>query len=684
MNTKIITALVSCSLLFSLVGCSQTKTTDKVGEKWINAEVQGNLTKNTNISLQDDFYAATNSDWILSASIPEGKNYEGGLLKYQDTLNDQLKALINNNEINSHEEEVVSDLYNMSIDWDSRNAYGIEPIKPYIDAITNIDSVETLTQYLESNSSLGANLVSIMSDYSVKDSNTRALYIYELDTIYSDPDDYKELSSYGKTEEKYSRSVSAYLLQRLGYTKNEAKKMYQSCIDFEAKLAPSNYSIDEQNDSNFTSKTIRNEYSLEKIQKIANDFPVVDILKSEGFDVAQVYGVYNPRSLKAIGKVYNKKYINQIKNYLIIHTLLDNVKYLDYDAYSYAAKKENELQGIDGMISDEEYALSVVQENTFDALDTLYTENYCSQELKQDIESMIQTYLSYYEEMLKSEKWLSKSTRDAAIEKLRSIQGHASYPEKHNDYSTLSLHDLTTNGSYMDVMSRIFQFKEQVMIETLKTNKNPQYWVEDEQLGASTINAFYDPSCNDIFICNGLLVSLGYDINWTKEEKLATLGFVIGHELSHAFDPSGAKYDKDGNTNLWWKDSELDAFEEKAQKVSDYMSQIKPENGSDEFVNGKQVRNETIADITGFQATLRIAKDIQDFDYDTFFKTYSFMWARIENSNYQIYLMSEDVHALVYLRTNVVLQQFNEFMDTYNIQKGDGMYLSKKDRLTVW
>ncbi len=682
MKSKLITSLVSCSLIFTLVGCSSS--TSKVGEKWINAEVQGNLTKDTDISIQDDFFAASNSDWLINAKIPEGKSYEGGLLKYESTLNNQLATLINNDQIQSNEEQVVSDIYNMSIDWNSRNAYGVNPIKPYVQTITDIDSIETLTQYLESNSSLGANLINVLSDYSVSDSNIRALYINEFETIYSDPADYKKLSSYGKTEDKYSRSVSVYLLKRLGYTKNEAQKIYQSCIDFEAKLAKSNYSIEEQSDSDFSSKTIRNEYSLDKIQKLAKDFPIVDILKAEGFDVAQVYGVYNPKSLRAIGKIYNKKYVDQIKNYLMIHTLLNNVKYLDYDAYSFAVTKENKLQGIDGMISDEEYALNEVQENAFDALDTLYTENYCTKELKEDIESMINTYLGYYENMLKSEKWLSRKTREKAVEKLKAIRGHASYPEKHNDYSSLTLSDLAENGSYLDVISRISNFKEQLLIEQLKTNKNTEYWVEDEQLGASTINAFYEPSSNDIFICNGLLVSMGYDINWSKEEKLATLGFVIGHELSHAFDPSGAKYDKDGNVNLWWKESELDTFESKAQKLSDYMSQIKPENGSDAYVNGDMVRNETVADITGMQATLRIAKDIDDFDYDTFFKKYSNMWARIETKGYQIYLMNNDVHALVSLRTNVVLQQFDEFINTYNIKKGDGMYLSKNDQLTIW
>ena len=680
MKSKLLTGIISCSLMFSLAGCSSTK----VGEKWINAEVQGNLTKNTDISIQDDFFASSNKDWIVSATIPEGKSYEGGLLKYENIVNEQLASLINNEQIQSNEEQVVSDLYNMSINWDSRNTYGIEPIKPYIQAITNIDSIETLTQYLESNSSLGTNLVSVYSDYSVLDSNIRALYINEFETIYSDPADYKKLSSYGKTEDQYSRSVSVYLLKRLGYTKKEAQKIYTSCIDFEAKLAKSNYSIEEQSDSDFSSKTIRNEYSLNKIQKLATDFPIVNILKSEGFDVAKVYGVYNPKSLRAIGKIYNEKYVEQIKNYLIVHTLLDNVKYLDYEAYSFAVTKENKLQGIDGMISDEEYALNEVQENTFDALDILYTEKYCTKELKEDIESMINTYLDYYEDMLKNEKWLSKKTRKEAIEKLQAIHGHASYPEKHNDYSSLTLSDLVENASYLDVISRVTDFKEKLLIEQLKTNKSTEYWVEDEQLGASTINAFYEPSSNDIFICDGLLVSMGYDVNWSKEEKLATLGFVIGHELSHAFDPSGAKYDKDGNVNLWWKESELDTFESKAQKLSDYMSQIKPENGSDTYVNGDMVRNEPVADITGMKATLRIAKDINDFDYDTFFKKYSNMWARIETKGYQIYLMNNDVHALVSLRTDVVLQQFDEFIDTYNIKKGDGMYLSKKDRLTVW
>ncbi len=691
MNHKIITTATIAMMVFSLTACStqsisnqSTTNQQLVGEKWINAEVQGNLTSDTSIRIQDDFYAASNKDWILDATIQEGKSYEGGLVKYQSTLNDQLKSLINNSDIDENEENVISDLYNMSIDWDKRNADGIEPIKSYVKKITDIVSIDDLSNYLKENSPIGFYLTGFFTDYSIEDSNKRALYIYELSTVYSDMSDYEELSSYGEIEEQYSRAITTYLLQRLGYSEEESTNIYESCIDFEAELAPSNYSTEEQADSNFSNQTIRNECTLEEIQTMAGNYPIIDIIKEIGLDVAPVFGVYNPRSLKAIGKIYNEKHLDAMKNYLLVHTLLENVKSLDYEAYDYAVTTENDLQGITGKTSDEDYALSVVQDYVFDALDQLYTEYYCSEELKEDIESMIDRYLDYYEKMLSEVDWLSEETRNNAIEKLKSIKGHSAYPEKHNDYSELTLSDLVKDGSYLEMIARINSFKEGILKKTLKTKKNTEYWVEDEKLGASTINAFYEPSSNDIFICNGLLVSMGYDINWSDEEKLATLGFVVGHELSHAFDPTGAKYDKDGNVNLWWSEEELSTFETKAKKLSDYMSQIKPENGSDEYVNGDKVRNETVADITGLKATLFIAQNESNFDYDKFFKTYSNLWARVELPSYQIYLMSVDVHALCYLRTNVVVQQFQEFYDTYNVQESDGMYLSESDRLNIW
>lgn len=682
---KLLTILLILLLEISLVSCSKKESIDNsdAGTKWLNAEVIGNITKDTNISIKDDFYAAANKEYLVNATIKEGKSYEGGLDKYSDKVKEHLKSLINNTSINNHEEELVSDLYNMAIDWDTRNKYGVEPIKEYIDEIVNISSIEELNNYFLQNNGITYSLTSFMQDYSIKDSNDKVLYISQLNAIHSDNADYKELSSYGQYEENYSRAVSTYLLKRLGYSNEEATSLYETCIELESELAQYNYSKEEETDTNFGTKTIRNELSLEEISSISTNYPIVEIIKSLGLDVCEIYAVYNPRSLKAIGEYYKEDNLEKIKDYLIIHVLLDNVNNLDYEAYDYALSTSNDLKGVVGKEDDETYALNVVQDNVFDALDLLYAKTYCSQEIKEDIELMINTYLEYYEGMLANIDWLSEETRNKAIEKVKAIEGHASYPLKYHDYSGLTLNDLKQD-SFLKVIDRINNYKQQIFIESLKGKKDNDYWIEEEKLGASTINAFYLPSSNDIFICNGILEAIGYDVNWSKEEKLATLGFIIGHELSHAFDPSGAKYDKDGNVNLWWQDDELQEFENKAQILSDYLSKIKPNNGSDKYINGENVRNETVADIAGAKISLLIAKDIDNFDYDKFFRTYAFMWARVELTSYQIYLMSVDVHALAYIRTNVVLQQFEEFNKTYDIKKGDGMYLPYENSLSVW
>ena len=173
-----------------------------------------------------------------------------------------------------------------------------------------------------------------------------------------------------------------------------------------------------------------------------------------------------------------------------------------------------------------------------------------------------------------------------------------------------------------------------------------------------------------------------------KEEKLALLGEIIGHELTHGFDPNGIKYDKDGNMVVtdekphgWMPEEDYLSFMDRAEKIADYFDQIRP--FPYESCPGKSQWGEAAADIGGLMIGLDIAAKTEDFDYDRFFRTYSELWRKqstLEWERSDIY----DAHPLNHLRINVTVQQFDEFLDTYDVREGDGMYLDPKDRISIW
>ena len=201
---------------------------------------------------------------------------------------------------------------------------------------------------------------------------------------------------------------------------------------------------------------------------------------------------------------------------------------------------------------------------------------------------------------------------------------------------------------------------------------------------SSVCNAYYDQSQNAVVILAGIMLPPLYSEDMSYEEKLGCLGETIGHELSHAFDTAGAQYDKDGNLVSWWTEQDYQAFQERAQKVVQYMDQIIPDNGSGVAVNGSRVQEEMIADLGGTKAALRIADQMDGFDYDAFFRMHALQWRGIMSAEVQQSMMATDGHPLDYLRTNAVLQQFEEFYTTYDVQPGDGMYLAPELRLEVW
>ena len=167
----------------------------------------------------------------------------------------------------------------------------------------------------------------------------------------------------------------------------------------------------------------------------------------------------------------------------------------------------------------------------------------------------------------------------------------------------------------------------------------------------------------------------------SDEELYARLGVSIGHELSHAFDPTGAQFDKDGNMNLWWTQEDAAAFYEKTAKLAAFYSAIQPWEG--QSLTGEIYTGEACADLAGMKVVLHIAAGREGFDYDAFFRAYADNYMLVSTPEAAMQ-MCTDNHPLNYLRVNVVLQHFDEFLELYGVQEGDGMYLAPEARVNIW
>ena len=229
-----------------------------------------------------------------------------------------------------------------------------------------------------------------------------------------------------------------------------------------------------------------------------------------------------------------------------------------------------------------------------------------------------------YDEMLDSTQWLSEETRKEAKNKLKGITINAVYPDKWEDYSVYSVKE---DGNVITARLDHAKAKEQQDISKMNGAVDREIW---EGIDILETNAYYNPYVNSINIIPGFFCDVTYRSDMSIEEKYGALGAVIGHEISHAFDSNGAQYDENGSLHNWWTDEDRAAFGERVSKVADYFGKIVPfDDGTPN--NGKLIQTEATADMGGIKCMLMMAKKIDGFDYDKFFRAYAYMWRRMDS-----------------------------------------------------
>ena len=655
---KLLSILLALALLASLTMPAFADEPDyTTGTPWPCIDLDGVVTEETTAELKDNFALAVNKDKILALEIPEGYSRAGTSVDLAIQAAEDLKNMFLGDAPEGHDARLAYDYFQLLMDWDSRNAVGVAPLKAQTEQVEAIGSVEELSAYLSATPPEDQLSAVWMCDSGedLMDSNHRIMIVADAELLLGDSAEYAALTPYGEIGKQAITELAEKMLLKLGYSEDEAAQKIDNCFAFETMLAPAIYTSEEQQRPDYYGR-ILNYVGLDDLKQMQGSLPVLESFANMGYPEAEAYLVLNPAGLEKLNVLYTEENLPLLKDYIIVHGVFSAAENLDRECYEWRNAFRNAVIGATGMLDDATVFSSEVSEKLKWPTAEMYTATYLKQEDKDRIAAMIDEIMEAYHGIIEEADFLSDETRAKAIEKLDSITPNVLYPDSWEKYSCEELN------------------------ESVKEYSEP---VDKEEWGDTpqTVNCFYNPLNNSLYILGAYAQGGMYNSEMSDEELLAKLGTVIGHEVSHAFDSKGAQFDKDGNMANWWTEEDQAAFLERNQKMVDYYNAMHPWEGQDFY--GSIMTGEAGADMAGVKVVLRIAAGMEDFDYDAFFRAYADKWLG-KDTLQMAYIRINDVHPMLYLRTNCTLQQFDEFLDFYGITEGDGMYLAPADRVIIW
>ncbi len=640
----------------------------------------------------DDFFRFVNGTWFDTTEIPGDKTRWGSFDELrQNTDKDALailKEAVANKKLdpNSDQAKAVK-VYQTYMDTISRNKLGIKPLQPAlkkINAIKNVQDLSNLITEMAPTGGIGFYGIGIGPD--AKNSNRNvvniglgSLGLPDRDYYVSDDADSKEKRA------KYVLHV-ARMLQFLGEKPDEAKKNAEKVLALETALAQPRLDRVERRDRRKT----YNPMSVADLQKLTPAVNWNAYITGVGISNLDSLIVSQPKYMTALQTIFTENKVDDWKAYLrwtLINkstgVLTSEIEQASWEFYS------KTLQGAIKQRPREERALQVVNGTVGEALGKLYVEKKFPAEAKEKANKMIKNVFLAFENRINNLPWMTPETRKGAIDKLKKSTVKIGYPDKWKDYSKLVLKSKEEGGSYYENMKNVASWGFEENIADLNKPVDKTRWGMSPQ----TVNAYYNPSYNEIVFPAAILQPPFYDYKADEAVNYGGIGAVIGHEISHGFDDSGSRYNADGNLVNWWTEEDLKQFTGLGGSLAAQYSALEPLPGT--FVDGKFTLGENIGDLGGINAAydglqiyLKENGNPGLIDGYTPEQRLFISWATIWRSKMRDEAIKNQVktdpHSPGMYRAYVPLLNVDEFYKAFDIKEADKLYVKPEDRVKIW
>lgn len=628
--------------------------------------------------LKDDFYESVNYDQLSSWVIPADKSSISHLTNMIDTnyerLNGLIQQAVSSNPVKetNKDEYNIKALYETAADWEKRNISGFGDLQSYLDRIDEAITIYDLLKInMEMNRTYG--ITPIFSISVGPDLNNAKIHSYYLGVNFA-------LSRENWTSENdLFRSSFTEFLKNLwilnGTQPQEAEQIVNNVTSMMLEIAKMALTISESsNPENY------NPCPMSDIPaKLNNSIKLDDLLQYYEAGAGDTVFVTDTGALNKLAEYLTENNLPLLKNYIksLIYIQSSNVvgleSYKAYLAYSAQISGLTEIQSVEKSINEQ------LQNELFFELGRMYAAKYVSEEIQTNIRNMITDIQNIYRQRLSNLSWMSDETKAAALNKLDKMKVIVGYDETGVWPQDLYEFYYTAKNEGGIFINNILSAKKANTDYSFKSKNEP---VRNDILveGPQTVNAFYSPTNNSIMILAGILQSPIYSIDASPEENAGGIGTIIAHEITHAFDNNGAKFDADGNFANWWQESDFQKFNELTKKAVAYYNTYEIKGYP---INGTLTLSENIADLGAVSCITEYALN-KEYDLSKVYTAYGKMWATKKTDASEISAILNDVHSPAKIRVNAVLSAMDKFYEIFDIQIGNGMYKAPEERPSIW
>lgn len=663
-------------VIFSASFCAMALTNCSKVQKGID---EANL--DPTVSPTEDFYQYACGGWMKDNPLTGEYSRYGTFDQLGELNRQQVHDLIIGIKRGEVEEgsnaQKIADLYALGMDSVKLNEDGAAPVATDIEKINSLEkddlfkNLATLTGNAAFfNSGVGADMA---------DASMNTMYLEQGGLGLGDRDYYLKDGENEKTVlEAYKKYLNT-LATLAGYSDEKAATLVDNTIAIEKALASASMSREE----------LRNpviQYNPMAINQIATNYPSLNIpsyFKAEGVDVDTAI-VAQPNFFASLDSIVSNTPIEALRDYVAAGYLSQAAPYLSDDFINAEFELSKVISGVKEQKPRWKRAMSVPNGILGEALGQLYVEKYFPQSSKDKMLDLVGNLRTALGQHIDSLSWMSDATKAKAHEKLDAFTVKIGFPDKWRDYSKLTI---DSSKPYWENIKAAMDFNAQYNLADYGKPVDKERW----HMSPQTVNAYYNPTTNEICFPAGILQKPFFDPEADDALNYGAIGVVIGHEMTHGFDDQGRQFDKDGNMADWWAPEDAEAFNLLAQKLADQFDKIEVAEGT--FANGQFTLGENIAD----QGGLRVAytayhNSLKDNDFNIdgftpdqrFYLAYANVWANNIREEEILRRTKTDPHSLGKWRVNATLRNLQPFFEAFNIQEGDKMYRPEDERVIIW
>lgn len=643
----------------------------------------------TNIKPGDDFYEYANGGWMKNNPLTAEYARYGQFDALAEKNREQLKELVleqaaDKNAAPGSEAQKIGDLYNLAMDSVRRNSEGYTPIVPMLEKAAAVkERSEVLPLFAELMRQGISAPFHVFFEADIMNSRNNLLQIYQGGLSLPEKSYYFDEDSVAVSIRDKFRQHATKMFMLCGFDEAQAQKNVEAIMRIETRIAEKSFDNVQLRDPaanyhKFTYDSLKAEYPSLPWDIFFDKLGIKDIVElnvSQTEPIAEVASILNDTPVENIIAYLQWNIINSTAG-----ELNDELSAQNFDFYG------RTLSGAQEQRPRWKRALGIVNATLGEAVGKLYVEKYFPPAAKARMLELVANLQQALAQRIDAQEWMSDSTKLFAHEKLNTFRVKIGYPDKWKNYDSLII---DPKESYAANCRRISEFMWDDVIAR-KHNKpvDPEEWYMTPQ----TVNAYYNPTTNEICFPAGILQYPFFDMEADDAFNYGAIGVVIGHEMTHGFDDQGRRFDKNGNFADWWTESDAASFTERTKVIIDHFNKIYVL--PDMKANGELTVGENIADHGGLTISMQALRNatkenplpvLDGFTPEQrFYLAYANVWAGNIRDEEIRNRTKSDPHSLSRWRVNGTLPHIEDWCKAFGITADDKLYIPEEERLNIW